>query len=188
MGAGTIRFTITTSTTGWVAVGFGLGLRAHVNSDMYFGWVDGDGQPHVQDSWSAVLGPPPRADTTNDATDIEGSEIDGTTVISFTRKITSTDATEDVDLSGGLVTLQWGYHTSSDDPSVIHTHRGFANVNLFGANPEPPWITDAGHGLFVTVLIIAGVHILQRHTKKLIRFASRLQREVAASMPLPPPA
>lgn len=128
--AGTITFTMRAATTGWLAVGFALGGGApHRDTDMYVGWVS-EGAATVQDLWSASLGPPPVADAADDVTDVSGTEADGATEITFTRKLTTDDASQDVDLSGGAVLLQWPFHETSDDPNTIHSSRGSTVVRM----------------------------------------------------------
>lgn len=180
--AGTIRFIATANATGWVGVGFSLGLAPHMATDMIVGSVVGH-DVAIQDSWSTRVGVPVR-DTIDDVTLDAGSEVDGRTTLTFTRRIVSSDRLQDVDLSGGLVTLQWAYHQTSDSFSDAHTAAGYVNLDLHSASSASPtpMIQDAGHGLVWTVAVLFMLHAARRLTHSTCKYTSRAQRRRAREL------
>lgn len=91
-----IALSLTTRAGGWVAVGFNT-IPVMAGADMYIGWVDGDGTPHVADAY-ATGHSQPRPDTEQGGTDNVDQVIATTVRNNFKLLQRSTQATPLIEL------------------------------------------------------------------------------------------
>ncbi|XP_052090398.1 uncharacterized protein LOC127727039 [Mytilus californianus] len=87
-----ISFTITADLENdqWVGIGFNT-IRAMSNTDVIIGWVTSDGQVTIMDMKNPSSYGSPRADTSQDISEIQGSRIGRRTTLSFKRPRTTND-------------------------------------------------------------------------------------------------
>jgi len=104
--------------TGWLSVGFTTetGMK---NSDVYVGWVTGD-QVYLYDGYVNGMARPSRDEKiggNSSVVDITGSEVNGVTTISFSRKLNTSDI---YDFQIGLGTkayVMWAHAAKDGVPS-----------------------------------------------------------------------
>jgi hypothetical protein len=158
----TITFQTKVTTTGWIGLGFSP-TGQMPNSDVVIGWVSSN-QVKLTDRFATAKVMPP-IDAIQNVLLIDGSEADGTTTLTFKRKL---EACEPNDRSIKEGTTQVIYSYNPNDPvsetSIEqHTVRGRASINLLSAtgNIRPAPLEDDRK--FVEVLS-PNVSVPSKHT------------------------
>ncbi|XP_052261346.1 DBH-like monooxygenase protein 1 [Dreissena polymorpha] len=108
-----IDIEITARTTGYV----GLGLSptgTMTPADMVIGWI-ADGQMYLGDYYTREGDRTPYIDVSQDWIVQAGNEVNGTTVLRFSRKLRTCDV-NDVNITASRMSVIWSYHES--DPNV----------------------------------------------------------------------
>jgi hypothetical protein len=138
-----IEITMTAKAAGYVGVGWAAaGSMPHINADMIVGWVDdASGVPTLLDTYSTQEGQP-ATDAHDDVTLVNGTQIAGTTSITFTRLLVTGDAM-DIGITSANVLLQYCYHHADTFLSGEVHDSSFMQVgNFLGAvapqAPTPP--------------------------------------------------
>jgi hypothetical protein len=135
--ADTAHFAIRARTEGWVALGIEPELAMN-QADMIFGWVEGDGSVVVLDAFATgMFGPHPPDEElggTTDLLDYAGREVDGVTVLEFSRPVDTGDSYDKPLLSEGEVKVIWAIG-GSDGSQSPHIRRGGATLVLSGGEP-----------------------------------------------------
>jgi hypothetical protein len=91
-----ILFEIHCKTLGWV--GFGLSPTGNmVNSDIAIGWVDNNGKAYLYDTY-ATAEEAPLVDAKQDFNLIDAKQIDGYTILKFSRKFITCDKQNDFEI------------------------------------------------------------------------------------------
>ena len=121
----TIRFRVTSSALGWVALGFSDD-QLMPNSDIIM--LTGEGP--MQDAWALARAAPP-ADASQDVT-LHTSTQDGQTVVEFSRPINTGDE-RDLSLDAERFLL-WAVNQSDDGFTRRHTARGFSGEKVDFSN------------------------------------------------------
>eukprot|EP00731_Ephydatia_muelleri_P031256 Em0022g770a len=136
----TITFNVVVHTTGWV--GFGLSPDGGmVGSDVVIGWVSSDGRTHFHDRYAFAMATPP-IDPSQDWTLLSGSESNGYTNLTFTRKWITCDSNDrDIKPDTARVVFSWGAADPADTSLSGQYHgsnRGSVSLNLLGGLVNPP--------------------------------------------------
>lgn len=104
------------TTTGWLSIGLEPTTRMQ-DADMIFGWVE-DGVATVQDLFSTGPTGPHPPDTTlggsDDIIEFAGTEIDGTTIIEFKRRLDTGDQYDHALTEGQTVNYIWAMATTDN--------------------------------------------------------------------------
>ncbi|KAM7427759.1 DBH-like monooxygenase protein 1 [Porites harrisoni] len=148
----TFEFLLEVRTTGWI--GFGFALNAPTNMmdyDVAVGGVLSNGTTYLQDYYTTgQIRPDP--DPQQDFIIINGSEQNGVTSLTFSRRRNTTDALDVAIQPGMSIFLVWAYHPSVDaQPSSFSQHpndaRGVMQQTLIPAaitpTPTPAMATPA---------------------------------------------
>ena len=102
----------------------GTSLPPHKQMDTIFGWVDGNGTAHAFDAMSDSK-TQPKDDTlaggTNDVFNVSGSEVNGFTTVSFSRKFVTNDS-RDVPFVSGKVCLLCLFVIVANSRANANTH------------------------------------------------------------------
>ncbi len=134
--AETISFAVQVKTTGWV--GFGLSPNGQMpGSDVVIGWVDGEGMEFFHDRYAEGRFLPP-IDSSQDWFLVRGEEEEGTTVLEFTRNLTTCDD-KDLNIEHDTSRVVWSWHSSdpTDEDSIPqHEFQGTTSINLLGGLNE----------------------------------------------------
>ncbi|KAL5500620.1 hypothetical protein EMCRGX_G012211 [Ephydatia muelleri] len=136
----TITFNVVVHTTGWV--GFGLSPNGGmVGSDVVIGWVSGDGKTYFHDRYAFAMATPP-IDPSQDWILLSGSESNGYTNLTFTRKWITCDSNDrDIKPDTARVVFSWGAADPADTSLSGQYHgsnRGSVSLNLLGGLVNPP--------------------------------------------------
>eukprot|EP00731_Ephydatia_muelleri_P011381 Em0006g275a len=136
----TITFNVVVHTTGWV--GFGLSPDGGmVGSDVVIGWVSSDGRTYFHDRYAFAMATPP-IDPSQDWTLLSGSESNGNTNLTFTRKWITCDSNDrDIKPDTARVVFSWGAADPADASLSGQYHgsnRGSVSLNLLGGLVNPP--------------------------------------------------
>jgi hypothetical protein len=134
-----IRFEMQCATLGYCGIGIAVNPsgKSHIATDMYVGWVDGAGLPHLLDTYSTMVDKPV-TDAQQDIETITGVEDGGLTTVSFTRPLISRDKAQDVDIINGMMSLQWCMHAADTyEDGEFHDMAGAVQVNFLNANMAP---------------------------------------------------
>ena len=137
----TLQVLMKARTSGWV--GFGLSPSGTMpGSDVITAWVNDDGTAFIQDRF-APSRTTPVVDAHQDVTLVNGEEVDGWTVIEFTRPFRSCDddEEEDIALVTGTQRVVWAMGSADpadDDPAALlqHSNMGSRSINLLNELPN----------------------------------------------------
>ncbi len=157
----TINMAVRAEGTGWVSVGWG-GYPDMVNFDMVTGGFDAtSNKSYIYDVYSTGQYVP-APDGSQDITEYMAGEEFGWTTLEFSRKLNTGDATGDIEIvPGKSINLNFAFHSTNDDISIIHTwvdHRYY--FRFFGPPASPQnlhstntltnvslfWFTPLGNG------------------------------------------
>jgi hypothetical protein len=121
-----LAVTLTAHTAGWVSVGFKptVGMQ---NANIIIGYISG-GTVFVQDNFGNSPSTHIR-DTTQNVTNISGTETGGVTQISFQIPLDSGDSQDRVLVIGSTVNIILAYGPGNDFTSM-HTSAGAANIKI----------------------------------------------------------
>ncbi len=110
-----IHVQVVADVTGWVALSFGgLGLAGMTNADLWLGWVDNNGQVYMEDRYSEDHFTPVK-DTKQDLMEVTGYEnIEGQTILSFSRYFSTGDFGQDVAIGSTPAKLAWAWQKYMD--------------------------------------------------------------------------
>eukprot|EP01113_Clastostelium_recurvatum_P035337 TRINITY_DN4912_c0_g1_i1.p1 TRINITY_DN4912_c0_g1~~TRINITY_DN4912_c0_g1_i1.p1 ORF type:complete len:432 (-),score=53.79 TRINITY_DN4912_c0_g1_i1:23-1318(-) len=165
----TFNVTIRAKATGWVAMAIGDSGSMYP-SDITMGWVtvNHDGGDNHNETYQTVTvrdkfataNKAPKDDTQLDppGTDdilqgsVSGSEIDGVTTISFSRRLVSNDVLYDRSLPPTDVHLLWAFNSGSDDPTEQHTSHGGVLINFYSGRPALQVDIRLMHGLVMLLM------------------------------------
>lgn len=130
----TVNFRITTNGSGWAAMGFSND-RLMPETDLIM--VTGEGD--IQDSWASGRFAP-AADASQDATLVSASQANGTTVVEFSRAITTNDG-DDLSIDQNRFML-WAMSSSSDSFRSRHSARGASPQMINFSSAAPCTVSD----------------------------------------------
>lgn len=137
--AETITFAVRARTTGWV--GFGLSPNGGmIGSDVIIGWVT-ENSVFFHDRYADDQVLPP-IDQSQDWSLLRGQEVDGHTVLEFTRSWVTCD-NRDRDIADNTARVVYSWHSNDPadaDSAMYHTQtqRGAVSLNLLGGQRELP--------------------------------------------------
>lgn len=127
----TVQMGIEAETEGWVAVGIQPG-SAMQDADIIIGYI-ADSQVTVEDHYSTGRFGPHKPDTEQGGTDdilaFGGSEMEGVTIVEFSRKLETGDGYDNPLSADAVNTVIWAYGTA-DNTSLQHAPRGYGEVEL----------------------------------------------------------
>ncbi|XP_011297575.1 MOXD1 homolog 2 [Fopius arisanus] len=103
-----IVFEVQVKTQGYVGLGFTRDDR-HVGADMVIGWVDNNGQVHLQDRHVKDSNKDPQMDSSQDYYLLLGYENKTHTVLRFTRSYDTCDP-RDLKITNDTMQVVWQYH------------------------------------------------------------------------------
>ena len=158
--AGTLTMALEGKTTGWLSIGLDPG-QAMQGADMVVGWIDGAGILHVVDAYSTGSTGPHPPDTqlggTDDLIDVGGSESAGTTVIEFSRSLSTGDQYDkDIPTSGDLKVI-WATGSSDNfNDQHARTTRGTGTINFALGESSEEDDTELWpiHAFFMTIGLV----------------------------------
>ncbi|XP_023290728.1 MOXD1 homolog 2 [Orussus abietinus] len=103
-----VTFEIQVKTLGYVGLGFTKNDR-RVGADMVIGWVDNNGQVHLQDRHVKDAGRDPQMDSSQDYRLLLGYENKTHTVLRFSRRYDTCDP-RDLKITNDTMQVVWQYH------------------------------------------------------------------------------
>jgi hypothetical protein len=133
-----ITFQASVATAGWLGLGFSP-TGQMPNSDVVIGWVK-NGQPYLKDRFARARAMPP-IDPIQNVELISGSEANGTTTLTFKRKLKACEP-NDRSIEDGTTRVIFSYNPNDpvSETSVLqHTVAGRASINLLSGtgNVQP---------------------------------------------------
>eukprot|EP01084_Bolivina_argentea_P235209 395854_1 len=140
----TIEFGLVVNATGWIALGLSPNSQMP-HSDIIFAWVSDDNKIYLQDRYT-IDRSYPLYDIQQDITLIFGQEIDGITMIRFSRpKISCDPNKQDLSFNEGTTRILYAYNKDHDptteyfDATTIEWHglnKGSQSLNLDTGIPD----------------------------------------------------
>ncbi len=136
---GTLYMALEEQGTGWIAIGWG-GTGDMDNYDMVIGGFNpAANSSYIYDAYSiGKVVPPP--DGVQNIIEYAASESGGWTTLEFSRLLDTGDTVNDVEIIPGvnMGKLVFGYHSTSDDISIIHTREDkYYNMVFYGPPAAP---------------------------------------------------
>ena len=131
----TITMTMSSTVTGWVAVGFTDISGKMGPSDVYFGWLDASGTPQLSDRTNGAGYVQNAPDAQQDGQVQSASISGGRLSVTFTRALDTGDADDRVITDGMNVIWAAGTNTPTDPTATIsqHQNRGFTTIYFLSA-------------------------------------------------------
>jgi len=114
-----LKISMSYTGTGWLSVGF-TNQRKMAESDVYVGWVGSDKKVYLYDGWVDGKTQPSRDNHiggNSSIYDISGSEVNGVTKISFSRKLNTSDAFDYTIGLGTKAYVMWAFGSTDGTPS-----------------------------------------------------------------------
>ena len=135
----TITMTMSSTVTGWVAVGFTDISGKMGPSDVYFGWLDASGTPQLSDRTNGAGYVQNAPDAQQDGQVQSASISGGRLSVTFTRALDTGDVADDRVITDGMnVIWSAGTNTPTDPTATIsyHQNRGFTTINFLSEAPR----------------------------------------------------